>query len=471
MEHAAINIQVVNVDALERNTRPYAHFDSQGGTIGAAPNDHWYLYDRSGEVAPEHALITQRDDQFCVQQGAAAVYVNHADYPLGRDNLALLHDGDILKLGKFTLRVSLADEGAFNIRPNASLEEVVGDEEQNSLLVDPQWHRRERTPRVENVDPELALAQSLVISDSEDPEHYFQAQEQLRAERDELEELIQGVQPIAAPLSAPPRRQTTDNQPAPARVSPRPENRISKGVHTVKNDFSSKLEDLEDLVMGRGASPESAVAETAPAANLVDEAGHLAASPLQRGLGVSLKQSDHMQTHDVLEEIGETLREAVQGLLKIHGAERGQAATSSKVLQPIEDNPLRLGMDYTGTMAAMFDHSRSMVHLSAPMAVRESLHQIHLHQLATSYATAQALNAILQALDPSSLLRRFQRYRGIKGQEEVSDEGWAWQMYTHYYAELISSRQQGFEKLYSEVFEQAYDQRLRELQYESQDEV
>ena len=40
-------------------------------------------------------------------------------------------------------------------------------------------------------------------------------------------------------------------------------------------------------------------------------------------------------------------------------------------------------------------------------------------------------------------------------------------MYQHYYRELSSSRQQGFERLFQEVFEQAYDQQLRQLQREN----
>jgi type VI secretion system protein ImpI len=39
-------------------------------------------------------------------------------------------------------------------------------------------------------------------------------------------------------------------------------------------------------------------------------------------------------------------------------------------------------------------------------------------------------------------------------------------MYENYYQELTSSRQQGFRKLFWEVFEQAYDKKLRELQRE-----
>ncbi len=88
------------------------------------------------------------------------------------------------------------------------------------------------------------------------------------------------------------------------------------------------------------------------------------------------------------------------------------------------------------------------------------------HQVATSEAIREALDAILHAFSPEALLRRFHGYR--RGLQQHEDEGrWAWDMYQHYYRELKSSRQQGFERLFQEVFDQAYDQHLRQLQREN----
>jgi type VI secretion system protein ImpI len=465
-----MSMQITNTQVLERRTKPYIYFNTDGGSIGSDDRDFWQLYDRHGEVTANHALILMEDENFCIQQCSADVYVNQSAYPLGANNKAVLHDADVLRLGKFNMRVGITSDNQFNVAPNDSLEDLLGDDESNALLLDPQWRDRKKQRVVNNVDPELALAQTMVICDSDDPESHLVAQARLDSEKNELIDLIDTdshddtvyVQPALSYTFS----KTVEKSETNGVVDSN-----GKGVQKMSNDFSSKLEDLEDLVMGKShSSSDNETTGFARVESFVDESGHLAASPLQRGLGVSLKQSDSMQTHDVLEEIGETLKEAVQGLLKIHASVKGQSGLLSKVLQPIEDNPLRLDLNYQDTMSAMFDHNRSMVHLAAPMAVKESLNHIHLHQQATQFATQKALDAILQALNPNTLSQRFQRYRG-KGQREEGQEGWAWEMYKHYYSELISSRQQGFEKLYSEVFEQAYDQRLRELQHESNDHV
>ncbi len=468
MDQPEIIIQIVNIDVLERSTEPNCSFTVNGGSIGNSLSDHWSLYDKSSQVLAEHAFIDFIDNDFCIQQVKGNVYVNDSSYPLGEDNLALLQDNDCFEIGKFKLRVHFDHNNYFKTSPNALLEEVVGDEKQTSLLIDINANTTEKVREIENTDPEIALAETMIVVDDADPHNFFAAQDKLQDVRNELVEIIEGpghknhwVGSMSSVTSNEiGRRQKLATQASTIN--------IGEGVPIVKNDFSAKLEDLEDLVMGNSDSTEGEQNEayqTSESASLLDEAGHLAASPLQRGLEVSLKNADSTRTHDVLEEIGMTLKESIQGLLKIQGSSSDKGnGYSNKILQPIEDNPLRLGLDYQSTMGAMFNSDRSKVHLSAPMAVKESLHNIHLHQIATQHATQKALDAILQALDPSTLSKRFQRYRGANTNQSDSSEGWAWDMYKHYYAELISSRQQGFEKLYSEVFEQAYDQKLRALQ-------
>jgi len=217
-----------------------------------------------------------------------------------------------------------------------------------------------------------------------------------------------------------------------------------------------------DLPVPAPGGQQTASPESAP-----DRASrqHISGAPLLRGLGVEVEFSDSDQMRLFLEEAGQTLRATVEGLLALHQDEDSRHQALRTRLQPIEDNPLRLGNDYPESIQTLFAARRSPVHLSAPAAVRESLASLNHHQQATQAAIQEALGAILHAFSPEALLRRFHGYR--RGLEENEDEGrWAWDMYQHYYQELRSSRQQGFERLFQEVFEQAYDQHLRQLQRE-----
>ncbi len=187
---------------------------------------------------------------------------------------------------------------------------------------------------------------------------------------------------------------------------------------------------------------------------------HVALTPLMRGLGQSLQLQDTQQAHDMLEEMGKTVRAMVEGLLQL---QTDQAALADKHLRPIEDNPLRLGLDYDETLAVMFAEQKSPVHLTAPAAVAESLRNVRIHHVANQQAIGAALDSILQAFSPEALIGRFEHYRRT-GAPGVADEGWAWNMYQHYYRELTSARQQGFDKLFHQVYAQAYDQAVRQQQ-------
>jgi len=124
---------------------------------------------------------------------------------------------------------------------------------------------------------------------------------------------------------------------------------------------------------------------------------------------------------------------------------------------------LRLRQPYEETVQALFSNRRSVVHLSASAAIEESLEQSRKHNDAVIIAIKESLDALLHAFSPAVMMQRFERYRSENHaqQQQYDQDGEAWRMYNNYYNELSSTRQQGFEKLFWEVFEQAYDRAMR----------
>lgn len=188
-----------------------------------------------------------------------------------------------------------------------------------------------------------------------------------------------------------------------------------------------------------------------------------AAAALLQGMGIALDDLDIQASQVLLREAGQALGAAIRGIAALYGASdeaQARMAMNALTLQPIEDNPLRLGQSYPDTMRALFSSKRSVVHLSPVAAVEESMAQLKLHQAAVIKGIESGLEALLHAFSPELLLRRFRRYR--PDQPLDGDAGdWAWRMYAHYYEELSSARQRGFEKLFWEIFAQAYDRALR----------
>ncbi|MCV5831147.1 type VI secretion system-associated FHA domain protein TagH, partial [Escherichia coli] len=78
------------------------------------------------------------------------------------------------------------------------------------------------------------------------------------------------------------------------------------------------------------------------------------------------------------------------------------------------------------------------------------------HEEANRAAIVEALRVMLEAFSPGNLMRRFAQYRRSHELRQPLDDAGAWQMYSHYYEELASDRQQGFEMLFNEVYAQVY---------------
>lgn len=207
--------------------------------------------------------------------------------------------------------------------------------------------------------------------------------------------------------------------------------------------------DCQDGRVSRMQRPEWSAEPVAPAD---------AVQPLLDGLGVTLDFHDPQERAVFLAEAGEALKATVKGLLALHRARRqGASPWPEWRMQPIEDNPLRLDQGYPETVRTLFSAERSPVHLAPGAAITEALSQLDHHQRATEVAIEEGLQALLEALAPDALLRRFQAYGPPAGPAE-RDEAWTWRMYCHYFDELASDRQQGFGRLFWAVFGQAYDQ-------------
>ena len=401
-----LSLVVLNSEQLDGSQQVQYRFDEMGGTLGASEQDDWQLRDRLGSVMPAHARIELNDGRFCLCDLSGQTYINGATSPIGRARKVHLEQGDELIIGPFRMRAYL---GA--ISPEQNLHQVLGNRPSEQL---DEWLAGEETgqamenPSALAVDPLLAL---------------------------------QHERSVLTPLVDP-------RQPSPLRSQPDMDAVSLAPFSAVENTMNQEFLDMPTIENHPDYHPP------------LEGVDHVALTPLMRGLGQSLQLQDTQQAHDMLEEMGKTVRAMVEGLLQL---QTDQAALADKHLRPIEDNPLRLGLDYDETLAVMFAEQKSPVHLTAPAAVAESLRNVRIHHVANQQAIGAALDSILLAFSPEALIGRFEHYRRT-GAPGVADEGWAWNMYQHYYRELTSARQQGFDKLFHQVYAQAYDQAVRQQQ-------
>ena len=428
----SLKLTVTNPTTTRGGASIEHRFGPRGGSIGTAANDTWRLSaQRTGAVAG-HAEIRFLDGGFCLIDRSGRTYINSASQPVGRGRRARLNHGDTVSIGRFRIRAELA---AAN--PEATPDELpVADDHSLVDVTEGELHRA-RARGIVATEPLEVLAPAAGEAISDDPMSLWPAGD---PENTAEEDTLMASEPSWFAAAAGVTDEYRENRD------------VAVGL-PVQQGERNRMSEPRTTAAHREASPDQS-------------RNHISGAPLMRGMETELAFEDSDDMRVFLEEAGQTLKATVEGLLALHQGEDSRHQALRTRLQPIEDNPLRLGDGYAQTVQTLFASERSPVHLSAPAAVRESLQSLNHHQLATRAAIREALEAILHAFSPEALLRRFHGYR--RGLQQHEDEGrWAWDMYQHYYRELKSSRQQGFERLFQEVFDQAYDQHLRQLQREN----
>ena len=436
---SAITLVVTNSERLEGRSTSSHVFPAPGGSLGSAPTDDWLLQDHSGRILPGHAEICLREGQFCLVDRSGRTFVNDASLPLGQSKYVALRDGDELVVGEYRMRVHMGDRqaeqgGVQSLATLVNDDQALPESEEAGSFTTVETQQRD--------DPLRALGETTATQRQHDPLDALSARDSGQ---------------IDAPIEASDDLMTTVDEADPVNWTPA----LPSHGHHKEPKMDEKL--LNDLERSVGEQLEDRWQE--PGQTGME---HLSASPLLRALGGQLDFADSTEQQAFLEESGKTLNATIQGLLKLHQHHDDRRyPLRDRHLQPIEDNPLRLGEDYERTLQTLFSAQRSPVHLSAPAAVAECLQHQQQHMVAIEEAINEALTSILAAFSPDALLKRFMAYRGAGSAPADSEGDWAWNMYRHYFQELNSGRQQGFEKLFWEVFEQAYDASLRRQQREA----
>ncbi|WP_025740371.1 type VI secretion system-associated FHA domain protein TagH [Salinivibrio socompensis] len=481
-----ITLVVANAQTLESGLSAQIRLVESGGTIGASPAAHWRLKDRLGRVHDLHCEIVVVDGAFCVRDECGQTFVNGNDMPLGKGQLARLAHKDEMQIGPYKIRVLTGE----NEEVDTGHIDTLFDSNHTDLLsnthepVDTELEPEDASAPIDPLAELEALTEiqgSNWLLDDEPMEQISEAghlisKKNLVVKRPSFTPQADSEDVMSASVRlkrifgfGQKKNQTKSNKSYQQALDAPPTNTASR---TPSKPIENEMKPMDEKALGllEQEVAKSLQNETSPAPSN-DNGGHgqhLLTGPMLEGLGVRVtNEQDVQRMHFLSQEMGQSLQACLKGLLSLHEqASAGRFGTMNRNLQPIEDNPLRLGLSYEETVRTMYDADKSLVHLSAPAAIAESLKNVRDHNEATQDAISEALDQILNAFSPEVLLRRFQHCRRNTDAHEDGESAWAWEMYCNYYKELTSNRQQGFAKLFWEIFEQVYDKRIREKQQE-----
>lgn len=329
-----LSLQVINGSELESGRAARCLFTQQGN-VGHGPECHWSVQDRQQSIPAQAFTVILHDGTFCLRPQTAQLWLNQAKVTATSD-LIQLRQGDEIQIGRLMVRVHLNRGDIPHYDEEMATPETIVT---NRDMLTDTLLSTEGAPHYPGMTHRHQLADTVVNGFSADPLQALQS-ESLITTGDPLSG-IAAVRP-SAPLSDP---------------------ASNGGINT-------PFMDLPPIYASPGdRNDDVSAAEMAQR--------HLAVTPLLRGLGGSLTMSNSDDADDFLEEAGRTLQAAIKGLLDL---QQQRNSLSDKHLRPLEDNPLRLNMDYATALDVMFAEGKSPVHLAAPAAVSESLRNVRHHE-------------------------------------------------------------------------------------------
>ncbi len=465
-----LTLLVKNTDELAGVSQSSYAFNEEGGTAGSSEQNNWTLQSNSGQVEDSHFAINLEDGHFSLSSlSGGDIFINHSVSSLDAGQRVAITDGDFIRVGGLEIDAIIEEDASNkshlkNITRTTAIEEFVHgslDDQENANYQEDltkSWpstgeiKRYTPQPKDRNVDPLDAFpVNDSHLQNEQNPLVAMDRLSSVEASKDKsvLDDLeksfIQEDQASAADL--------TDAGGA-SMILPKA-NRANEG-ETYMDDLSQKDIDRLETAYGTGGFDAADMKE--------EDINHVVLRPLTKSMGLELSDFPLAKHQEMMDEIGRSIREAVNGLTEIYAKRQGKAhrfPLAQIALQPIEDNPVRLLDSSDEVMRALFvDHSP--VHLSAPEAIHESLNHLHHHQNATEAAIDAGLESILDAFDPNVLMARFKKYARYKEIPENEQDAWAWKMYCLYHKELSSHRQQGLQLLFWDIFGQVYDRIMRE---------
>jgi len=430
-------------------------FSQRGGLIGSADDATWCVQDVTGKVPEIAARIVVMDGHFTIERVSdARIRINDAKSPIPRGRPVVLSDKDRVDIERLHCSVAIGDRN-YGPAKQAGIHAMVGadDGREDGLVLDgvyAECRTVDTKPAVMSAtDPLDVLEEKASRPGRVDPMTVF-AENDRRSESESELLLRSGVE----------QREISENRgtvsdDADRHFSAMPNVRVQRDRY----GFEERVEAMED----KHATPDV----DAVSVDLGHPVDHVALRPLARSLGIHLGEMSTEEANRVLSDIGGSLRAALDGLNRIYrtrSTRSGNFPLATMHLHALEDNPIRFCSDTDETLHAFFS-KRGPVHLSAPSAMQESLDHLNGHQASTENGIDRALDAVLAALLPKALERRFRAYdtAGVPEDSEAYD-AWCWRMYRAYFSELRSQRQQGLQMLFWEVFSNEYHAAMRREQ-------
>ena len=403
-----------------------AEFGARGGTIGRGAGSTLLLPDPLRQISRTHARIEMQDGAFvlCDQGSVTPVVVNGKS--LGNGRSSPIGPGDTIVIGAYRMRVEGDAPPAFD--PDATIVQ--------------------RNARPQN---DISM-QGTVLSWSEHGEQ-------------------RGANSIQTAIVPSPSHVPVDEKTVPATSAPViPKKMPDKRVEPVEPPRAAQSDPIPPPESRPepqpAAQPGPTIATAAPAASSSGpQTPEALLQAFLEGAGVPRLAIGSGLTPELMQTIGEMLRESVRGLLDLLQARaltKREVRADATVIVASDNNPLKFSPTLEAAMAHLLV-PRGTGFMSPVRAVSDAHQSLRSHQIAFMAGMQAGLASVLKRLDPHALSHRTGEPSLMGAFVPSTHKAHLWEQYEELHAAIVRDADADFQSLFGREFLRAYQSQVTRL--------
>ena len=429
-------------------------FGHNGGTIGRSLESDWVLPDGQRYLSSRHASIDYRSGSYyIVDTSTNGVYVNDAETPVGRGNPQRLFSGDRIRIGEYEMSVEVIDE----------------DDTRETLADDGHIDPVERAKRVPPPDPTradmvapheiTAVGIEMLISDEAEIGEIQRLNRANAAGLKLAEELPRASH--SSYSNDADHASTAPHVGAPKRTEPPPVSAAARLARTMTQSQSDAPAPppaaSHPVAAPRKAAPTTPQAPVAtPAPGAVSASQALEA--FFRGAGLPARRLDERQATEVMQQLGQVLREVVVGFndnLHLRSEQKQALRVPTTTIQPQNNNPLKFSASVEEALDNLLFRG-SAEYLPPVDAVRETFNDIKQHQQHLLAAVRAAVDGYVAKLDPEDLENKVSN-GNPRGLLQAANKLKYWDLFKDLYVVMTSHQPGQLPSQFLEELSRAYE--------------
>jgi len=406
-----LRLQIVSRHRQGLGERAVMEFGPNGGTIGRSLETDWALPDAQRYLSSRHASIDYRSGSYyIVDTSTNGVYVNDAEQPVGRGNPQRLFTGDRIRLGEYEMSVEI--KGDESTRETLLDDAHVDPVSKAQRVPPPDPTRADMMPahEITGVGIEMLISEEVEIADV----HRIN---KANAASLRLEDDFAQTKPSA---KEPPKSKTIERSPEQLVAEilfDEPEIPFAPVKRSEPPPVSAAARLAPPAPRPAAAAPAPTPTPTPQAPPAAPAASAPSLDAFFRGAGIHPRELDERQTEQVLQSLGQIMREVVYGIsqnLHLRAEQKNVLRLPTTTIQPQSNNPLKFSASVEEAINYLL-FRESPEYLSAVEAVRDAFGDTRQHQQHLLSAVRTAAVDYVGQLDPETLENKIGRGNVLLG--------------------------------------------------------